>query len=165
MIRWEERTREEKALLNPGFCSMLLWHAADGFMAAAGRNMSLEECFLILPLVLHRTTRESLPRSIRTSMAVWLDENPLARTHIVSRAQKLVPYTREALLFGGLHGFLQCNPSSVLADLDWAHSVRLSLAQSSDEVRNCARKSIFVGKWLASTGDPSTVLALLGVCP
>jgi hypothetical protein len=37
--------------------------------------------------------------------------------------------------------------------------------QASDEVRECAKRAEFVGKWLAQTGSAPTVLALLGVRP
>jgi Family of unknown function (DUF6521) len=33
MKHWAERTREEQRLLNPSFCSVLLWYAAQGYAA------------------------------------------------------------------------------------------------------------------------------------
>jgi hypothetical protein len=165
MTYWEQRSHEERALLNPGFCAHLLWHAARGHWDAVGNNMSFEESFLILPIVLHRETRERLPRSTRTSLVVWLDEHPLARNSIGSRARLLVPFTKEALTFGGLYGFIRFDMGRLLSNVAWKKAVNQALKKSSEEVRNCAMRADFVGKWFAQTGNPATVLALMGVRP
>jgi len=69
MTTWSRRSHEERALLNPGFCANLLWQAARGCAAVGNGALSFEESFLVLPFVLHRETREMLPRDTRTS---WL---------------------------------------------------------------------------------------------
>lgn len=163
MIAWAQRSREERALLNPGFCANLLWHAAQGAASSAHRALSFEESFLVLPFVLHRTTRQELPRSVRTSMAVWLDENPLSRGRVTSRARFLVPYTKEALLFGGIHGLLHIDGGAVHADSGWSVAVNKIVKESSEEVRDCAKRAAFIGNWFAGAGNSATVLALVGV--
>ena len=50
MIHWSDRTQEERALLNPGFCASLLWHAARGYANEANEMISFEEAFLVLTL-------------------------------------------------------------------------------------------------------------------
>lgn len=161
---WAERSHEERALLNPALCAGLLWHAARSCVRD-GDGLSFEEGFLVLPLVLHRTTREALPRGTRTSLAVWLDANPLARGRIATRARLLVPFTKEAMTFGGVHGLLQMEGGRLEAVDAWRIHVNRALRASSDEVRECARRAEFIGKWLAATGNASTVMALLGVRP
>jgi hypothetical protein len=162
---WSARSREERALLNPAFCAALLWHAARGCAATGTRPLAFEEAFLVLPFVLHRHTRMALPRDTRTSLAVWLDENALARGTIVSRAQGLVDYTKEAILFGTANGLLEIADMRLLAGGVWSRPVTRSLASTSAEVRECAKRAEFVGKWFALTGSESTVLAVLGVRP
>jgi hypothetical protein len=85
-----DRSAEERALLNPAFCSCLLWQAAVGYESTMKEPLPFDISFLVLPLVLHRATRESLPNSIRTSLATWLDENPLSRSQIADNARVLV---------------------------------------------------------------------------
>lgn len=165
MTLWEQRSREERDLLNPGFCANMLWHAAGGYSGGPGESLSFEEAFLVLPFVLHRETREELPCSTRTSLAVWLDEHPLARGRVVSRARLLVPFTKEALTFGGVHGFIRLDGGMLHADIDWNKSVTRILKESSGEVRVCAKRAGFVGKWFAESGSAATVLSLIGVCP
>jgi len=162
---WDQRSREERYLLNPGFCANLLWHAAAGYSGAYGKLISFEESFLVLPFVLHRETREELPRSTRTSLAVWLDEHPLVRGKVTSRARLLVPFTKEALIFGGVHGFIRLNGGVLHADMSWRKAVARVLKESNDEVKGCAKRAKFIGKWFAESGSPATVLSLMGVCP
>ena len=116
MIPWAARSAEERSLLNPCFCSMLIWHAARAYQSESDRSISLEEAFLVLPIVLHHGTRGRLPRGVRTSLAVWVQENPLIRGRFADRAKALVPYSREALLFAGIRGFLRFDGGRVLAD-------------------------------------------------
>ena len=165
MISWVERTQEERSLLNPGFCANLLWHAARGYANEDDAVMSFEELFLVFPFVLHRGTRDALPRSTRTSLAVWLQENPLVRGRVANRAQVLVPFTKEALMFAGMHGLIRFESGKVYAEPAQGTTINRVLRQSSDEVKLCAKRAEFVGKWFAQAGSPATVLALLGVRP
>jgi hypothetical protein len=162
---WSSRAREERVLLNPGFCATLLWHAAYGHHTATGTLIRVEECFLVLPLVLERGTRESLPRDVRTSLVTWLDSYPLVRSQLAVRAQSLVEFTREALLFGTLHGLLRVEVASVHARSARRQAVTASLRNTTDEVRFCAKKAEFVGRWFGRTGSAATIFALFGVKP
>lgn len=164
---WSERPPEVKRLLNPSFCSLLLWYSAQAHMESdrAGLGIAFEECFLILPIVLHRETRESLPTMITTSLPVWLGRNPLALSTIADRASSLVPFTKDALRFGGVHGVLQFYQTIICANPDWKKRMASALKDSSDEVRICAKRAEFVGRWFAKTGNAETVLSLLGVQP
>jgi hypothetical protein len=165
MTAWNDRSREERTLLNPGYCANLLWHATRGHASFDGTALAFEEAFLVLPLVLDRRTREDLPRDTRTSLATWLEGDPLARGRITSRALLLAEFTKEALLFGGVHGLLSFSEGQVV-DVDaWRKAVRKSLRGASDEVRETARKAEFVGKWFAHAGAAATVFALIGVRP
>lgn len=165
MTEWARRSREERTLLNPGFCAQLVWHAARGHVAPAGTAMPFEEAFLVLPMVLERKTREALPRDTRTSLAVWLEVEPLVRGRIAARARLLAGFTRESLLFGGLHGFIRIEEGRIFSGEGWSKAVRKSLRTSSDEARECAKKAEFVGRWFAHAGAATTVFALIGVRP
>lgn len=167
MNRWNERSPETQRLLNPSFCSLLLWHSAKAHeeMDPEGRSIEFEKCFLVLPIVLHREIRESLPPRVSTSLPVWLGRNPLASSTIANRSRSLIPFTKEALRFGGSHGLLQFNETIIVANRDWERRVETSLAGTSDEVQFCARRASFIGRWFANTGNAETVLSLLGIQP
>lgn len=165
MRAWAHRAPEEKALLNPSFCSLLIWNSAMGHAEQAQTPLPFEASFLVLPMVLHQETREALPKSLATSLAVWLEMNPLSRSRITDRSRMLVPFTKEALTFGGSHGLFRLAEGAIRADTAWAKKVAKTLSTSSEEVRLCAKKADFVGKWFAKTGSASAVLALIGVRP
>jgi len=165
MIPWENRPREERSLLNPSFCAIILWYAAQAYGSSCDRALSFEESFLVLPLVLHRKTRERLPRSVRTSLAVWLDENPLVQRGVASRARVLVPFTKGALTFGGVHGLIRIAEGKVFANSHFKKAISEALKGTSDEVRACAKRAEFLGRWFAQTGAGITVFALMGVRP
>src|SRR5262249_28563315 len=99
MKPWIERPREEAHLLNPSFCSACICASITGYSTVASGNMPFPLVFVVLPIALHRRTRELLPRSTRTSLAVWLDQHADARVGLVERARSLVPFAREALIY------------------------------------------------------------------
>lgn len=166
MIPWTQRTLEERRLLNPAFCAHLVWRAARGHASAGPCPLGLEESFLVLPMVLHGEIRESLPRDTRTSLAVWMESEPFVRRWITAGARRLVPFTKEALLFGGVHGFIELAGAKVHAvERQWARLEARVTSQATREVKDCAKRAEFVGKWMAQTGSAATVLALLGVQP
>ncbi|SMF72971.1 three component ABC system middle component [Pseudobacteriovorax antillogorgiicola] len=164
-MNWKERTTEERTLLNPSFCSNIIWHAATGFHTTSNRDFSFTEAFLILPIVLDKRTRESLPKSTRTSMTVWLERNPILKSRIQIRAKNMVRFTRESLLFAANNEFIKLDGFSIQANRSWARKVKTVLNGSTPEVQECAKKAVLVGKWLGMSPNPNTTLAIMGIRP
>lgn len=168
MTTWNERTHEERHLLNPAFCATLLWQAALG---AAGNKKSLRsslsyaEAFLILPLILHQATRSSLPIRINSSLPVWVSENPLLLASLAGRAKALVPHTKEALVFGAGGDLYQIEGHLIQINASKTSDISAVLRETSDEVRQCNKKAGFIGKWFTRTGTPETIFTLLGIRP
>jgi hypothetical protein len=77
----------------------------------------------------------------------------------------LVPFTKEALTFGGVHGLIRLDGGKLRAQATWQRAVNRTLTESSDEVKDCAKRAAFIGKWFAQAGSAATVLALIGVRP
>ena len=165
MIDWSTRTAEERALLASSFSATLLWEAAFGHHAEDQRGIPLEAAFLVLPVVLHRGTRELLPKTIVTSLPVWLEENPLVRSGIAERARTLVPFTKDAMLFGGTRGLISLSPVEISATAGWKKKIDEFLKSTSQEVVACAKRAEFLGRWFARIGNGATIMALLGVRP
>lgn len=165
MTKWINRTIEERALLNPAFCASLIWHFASAGGEQGQRALTFAESYLVLPIVLPKNSREALPRSTRTSLATWLDENPSFQATLAVRSRAMVPFTKDALIFGGTRQLLQVSADSVRAGAEWKRSAGSTLRQSSAETQACLRKAAFLGTWFLETGAASTVMALLGVRP
>lgn len=168
MKAWVERAHEERHLLNPAFCSALLWAAARGAAtksSSARASLYFLEAFLILPLVLHQRTRQTIPKILTSSLPVWVNAQPLIVASLPNRTSSLVPYTKEAISFGGCHRLIQMTTDQIFSTPGAERSMNRMLSQSSVEVRDCMKKAEFVGKWFAHTGAPETIFTLLGMRP
>lgn len=167
MTVWQTRTIEQRNLLNPAFCAVVLLHLTQGYKkeatgGGADDSLALALAFVGSSFVLRGQTREQLPSTVRTSLATWVQDHPLERSAIAKGVVVLRPYVREALIFGAQHGVLGVDGRRVVP-LDPPAGLAAYLRTSSAEVRDCFRAANFVGRWLWKAGAPSTVLALLGV--
>ncbi|MEI2607044.1 MAG: three component ABC system middle component, partial [Candidatus Promineifilaceae bacterium] len=108
MIPWTERPIEVATLLNPAFCGVLLHDAVKSYAYEQNQGMAFPLVYLILPLVLHKETRNALPSSRRLiTLYQWVEDNKLLRQNFVERTRYLVPYSREGLIFSIKHGFVR----------------------------------------------------------
>ena len=161
---WSERPLEEARLLNPAFVGTLLWSCARAYMKTAEQPQPYVLSFLAMPVLLHKSTRESLPTSTRTSLVSWIGENPRVVVGYAERARSLVPLVKEAVIFASNGGLLQVQESRVVAEARPRSMARFERG-ASDEVKTCIKKAEFLGKWFALSGDYTTVMALWGVAP
>ncbi len=165
MRTWGLRTREEASLLNPSYCGLIAWHVAGGYLAAEEAPLSFELAFLAFPITLHKPTRDVLPGTLRTSMAMWLERNSQALVGFSDRAEALVPFAREGLLFGAGHGLLDIGREGFVVPSTRPRWLTPFLRESTPDVQQTLKKAIFVGKWFAGSGTAATVMALWGVRP
>lgn len=156
MTLWTERPRVEATLLNPALLAVLLAAAAEDYdTPTAGMPWPL--AFLVLPLVLHRPTRDALPRDTRTHLSTWIRREPVLRAGFPERAAAMVPRTREGLRFGLRAGVLGIDGANLIG--------HLTSEPPPGELRQLIRSARLVGRWLAKSDQPSTPFALLGVAP
>ena len=161
---WVERPLEQARLLNPAFIGATIWSCAKGYTSVNDRGLPYPLVFVAVPIVLHKTTREGLPRSTRTSMPSWLAENARAHVGFADRAGALVPLVKEAVIFASNGGMLTIKDAHLIA-ADRPRSMARFEREATDEVKACIKKAEFVGKWFAGSGDYATVMALWGVAP
>lgn len=163
MLSWEKRSTEVANLLNPAFCAMVIKDAVTEYSSIQPDGMSYVLSFLILPIALHTSTRTALPTKIRQPLYEWLDKHPQSKVDFAARVRRLVPFTRESIIFAAQKGFLTIAINGNL------QSSRLSPRPSSwiadAETHKCLDAAQFLGRWFASTGDISTVFRLWGVRP
>ena len=169
MTAWQERTIEQRNLLNPAFCAIAVWHLARGYrtesttLGAPATSLPLELAFVGASLVLRGLTRDQLPRTITSSLATWVHDHPLERSAVAKGVIVLRDTVREALIFGAQHGMLSLNGRRIDTNDTQTKKINTYLRASSDEVRECMRQAVFVGRWQCKAGAPPTVLALFGV--
>jgi|SRR5271157_1232885 len=165
MSRWESRPQEEATLLNPAFCALILSLAVEDYARTLRDGMPFALAFLVLPIVLHKPTRDSLPQRTTRALSSWLDEHEDLRATFAERARALSPYVREALLFSLLHERLKLTDQGHLIIGAKERGFTSYVTAATDEVKVCLTKAQFVGRWLTSAGNVPTIFALWGVRP
>lgn len=160
MKAWVDQPKEEAFLLNPPFCGLLLAAAVSEY-----GPMAVPLAFLVLPTVLHKRTRNALPRTIRTTFATWIQEHAEYRVLFAERTTSLKPHTRRGLVFAMNQDWLMSDSEGRLAATEDRNLYRQGTRVLDDEAQECLKKAHFVGRWFGRAGSPSTVMALWGVRP
>jgi hypothetical protein len=158
-LPWDSRPVEERAALNPAFLALLMREAARGFRSEDGL-MPIPLAFVMLPLVLHRPSREALPRQVRTSLPIWIQEHQFLREGFPGRVRAIATAGREALAFGVRSGGLRITNGA----LEVGDQPRTP-GRATAESRDVLARAFFVGRWLARSGDVATIYYLWGIRP
>ena len=165
MNTWTARSTEEAFLLNPAFCSSVLRSGIGSYADDRHQGMPFPMLFMVLPVVLHKATREALPPSTTTSLAAWMQLNPAARVSFWERLMSLKPYTQEALIFGSTaHWFTFTAQGSAEVGAK-APSVQRILSKFTVDARECVLKARMLGKSFSECGDLETAMNLWGIRP
>ncbi len=165
MTPWSMRPLEQRTLLNPGFCSMLLWHAAIGHEDGTGRPgpdaawSSRSSCCRLSCIARPANcSRQRRPRR-------WLSGLNTTRSRVPglrSAPLMLVPLTSRVFLR---------RPARVPPVSRRACGCRARLEEEGPKgseghngrSRDPDSKTEFVGRWLGRAGSAATVIMLLGV--
>lgn len=163
MKPWHLRPQEVANLLNPAFCAQVLYATVQSHVASNDRPLPYALAFIVLPLVLHRATRDTMDGRT-THFQTWLNGHEEVKIGFSARARQTVPYTREALIFSLQTGSLALAPNGGLATGTDLKRIRRKVPQV-DENEACIGKAAILGRWLANAGSPATVFASIGVQP
>src|SRR5262245_18551710 len=98
-LRWQDRTDEEERNLRPAFCGELIYGGVSEYVMLRKQPFGFALSFIVLPIVLHKSTREQLPGNASAAFAGWVADRGPFLAEFPDRALRLVPVTREALLF------------------------------------------------------------------
>ena len=161
LLSWPQRPIEVANLFNPAFCALLLRQAVEAHEDETGRGMSYVVAFVVLPVVLHKSTRELLPRSAATKLHGWLQTNEQVRVGFAERVQQMVQITQEGLLFALQHKALALDKTGALIPGEQKLG-KFKVAKDS-EAALCAKKAEFIGRWFSSVSNPVAFLALWGI--
>jgi hypothetical protein len=163
--KWKERPIEESYLLNPAFCCSILATSVFGYSDVETKGMPYPLAFIILPMILHKPTREILPKRTSTSLATWIQNNSSARVQFFERVISLKPFVKEAILFGSCHNWLSFKEQGrIMTELNKS-KVNNIQKEATDGNREILKRSLFAGKWFASVGSEQTVMTLWGIRP
>ena len=116
MKEWANRPPEIAALLNPAFCGFLMSTGLDAYTQNVNEGAPYAFPFVMLPLVLHKPTRQAFPRSSRTAFSTWITnaDTAIAKVGFAERAKNMAPYVKEALAFAMQHNSIYVTESGRL---------------------------------------------------
>lgn len=166
MRTWTERVIEEAYLFNPAFGATLIAETVEDYGDKAKHPLPFAVAFLVLPIVLHETTRKTLPKSTLTALLPWAQDNRESLVGFVERARQLQEVTRESILFGLQTEILAIEDDGGLVVGPKRKSVTLRRAPLfTDEVNECVERSRFLGRWFAASGPAANIFSTWGVRP
>lgn len=157
MEQWSERTPAVRDLLNPALIAAVIAASASQYENRSGDSMPFELSFLVAPLVLHRATRDALPKGVNSHLAKWVTTNEVLAAGFGPRAKALVSPVREGLRFGLRNRAIALDGARITGRLQKGSPARIG------DIGTVVRKAGFVGRWLTQIESPATAFALLGV--
>jgi hypothetical protein len=163
MLSWTDRPTEIANLLNPAFCALLLAQAVRGYQEETTAGLPYPLAFLILPLILHKPTREALPNSIASRMHPWLESHQQAQVGFAERCISVCEHTKEGLIYGAARRMLRVRTDARLEVT--AQRMRRPTWPTDSEPLACYEAARFVGRWLAHAGHTATIFTIWGIRP
>lgn len=162
MKRWDQRPFEIRNLFNPAFCGLVLFRALSGYEEEDARGMPFSLSLLVLPLCLHKDTREVIASSPRSYLLRTAEKNQQITVNFSDRATQMLPYAFEG--FGLLmergciavaeNGRIQTVPKKVRKTIN-----------GTAETIACQKVARIVGREFARIADRATIYATFGIRP
>ncbi|KIX13650.1 three component ABC system middle component [Dethiosulfatarculus sandiegensis] len=162
MKPWHQRPREIRNLFNPAFCGLVLARGLESYNQLAKRPMPYSLTLLILPLSLHKRTRELIRSAPRTYFTKILQGHPEIRVGFALRARGLFLYTMEAFAYLMDYEAITVDDSGCIALND--KIVRKTIKGSQD-TKDCQTVARLLGRKLAQVNDRVTIYTMLGIRP
>jgi hypothetical protein len=159
---WEDRPIELANLLNPAFCALLLRETINGYTSTSHEALPYILSYLVLPIVLYTPCREELPKTIRTSLHSWLQENVALQYQVTKRIPRLVPYSQEAILFGIQHNWIRINSDG---NMILGNGSMQNIFPEGTEPAECVKAARMIGRWFGNIADPVMILTFWGLRP
>lgn len=162
MKRWDHRPIEIRNLFNPAFCGLILFRAMRAYEEEDSRGMPFSLSLLVLPLCLHKDSREVITNNLRGYLLRITEMNPQLQVGFAARTTAMLPYTFESfgfLMEGGCisienDGRFLTIPDKVKKKID-----------GTEETIACQRSARFIGKEFARIVDRVTIYTTFGVRP
>lgn len=162
MKRWDQRPVEIRNLFNPAFCGLVLFRALHGYEEEDARGMPFSLSLLVLPLCLHKDSRDVIAGNPRSYLLKTTEKNQQVMVGFADRVTKMLPYAFEG--FGLLmergciaivdDGRIQTMPKKVR-----------KTTNGTDETVSCQKVARTVGREFARIADRMTIYTTFGIRP
>lgn len=161
MKPWNQRPFEIRNLFNPAFCGLVLFRAMQGYEEENPVGMPFSLSLLVLPLCLHKDSREVLVKS-RSHLLKLTEKNPQMHVGFADRAIAMLPYAFEGF------GLLTERGCILVADDGRIQTVSDKVKKSvtgTHETKSCQRAARFLGKQFARIADRTTIYTTFRIRP
>jgi hypothetical protein len=164
--KWHDRPIEEANLFNPAFLCALVHEFLKDFVKAQTDGAPITLVVIAMTATLHRASRERLPNRTVTPLYAWLQENEDLLIGFASRAKNIVPYVKEAILFGMATETLVAGKGhNLLPGAKKATFPKSFIEMTTPETKSIIDRAKFMGRWLSNSGSEISVAAAWGVKP
>lgn len=160
---WTDRNTIVANLFNPAFCAEIIRVVAMEYNKHTNTKFPFVFSFIVLPILLHKETRERLPRSTRTYFFVWVGNNDNLFFDFSKRAKNMVKYTKEALSFSIAYNKMHINEKGEI-ETDMSRVKKFN-GEEYDEYNDILKKAQLLGKWLSFTSDVKSIYSFLRITP
>lgn len=162
MKRWDQRPFEVRNLFNPAFCGLVLFRALQGYEEEDPDGIPFSLALLVLPLCLHKDSRDVIVASPRSYLLKTVEKNPQLMVGFANRVSDQMPFALEAF------GLLMERGCFVVSQDGWLKTVPGKVHKSvtgTSESISCQRVARIIGKEFARIADRVTVYTTLGIRP
>ncbi|BBL57562.1 three component ABC system middle component [Methylomonas koyamae] len=162
MKRWDQRPFEIRNLFNPAFCGLVLFRALHGYEEIDARGMPFSLSLLVLPMCLHKESREVIASNPRSYLLKTTEKNQQIMVGFANRVTDMLPYAFEG--FGVLmeRGCIAITDDGRIQTLP--NKVRKTVT-GTDETISCQKVARIVGREFARIADRVTVYTTFGIRP
>lgn len=162
MKKWDRRPNEIRALFNPAFCGLNLLSAIESYEKLEDAGIPFSQTLLVLPLSLHKNSREVLLSRPRTRMLQVVESFPELLVGLPERTRNMLPFTLEGLGLLWEYGCIDVTESGHIK----RKKRRLKTSTIiTDETQACMKCAALLGRHFALVSDSSTIYTSLGIRP
>lgn len=162
MKRWNQRPFEIRNLFNPAFCGLVLFRSLHGYEEQDARCMPFSLSLLVLPLCLHKDSREVIAGNPRSYLLKTTSKNQQVMVGFADRVTQMLPYTFEGF------GLLMERGCIVIEDdgriRTVPNKVRKTVSGTAETI-SCQKVARIVGREFARIADRATVYTTFGIRP
>jgi hypothetical protein len=162
MKRWDKRPFEVRNLFNPAFCGLVLFRSFQAYEEEAPKGMHFSLSLLVLPLCLHKGTREVILNSPRSYLLKTIEKNQHILVGFAERVTQMIPYTFEGF------GLLMERGGIVFSEVGRIQTIEKKVRKSitgTDETVACQKTARIMGKEFARIADRATIYTTFGIRP
>lgn len=140
-------------MLNPAFCGRSILLALEAYNKINdSKGIPYSLLILVLPLLLVKEIRKTLPVSSKEKFYEWTQTNAVQLINFHKIVQGYMPYTEKTLLFLFSLNILKIEENGLI-NISESKNYKKTWDKSIEEFNDVFKKAKFLGKWFATVND------------